>query len=74
MIVFAVVAEAVNSDSCCCVVHRVACVVVGCCDCVRAGNKIGAAGCEWLSGALGVNLTLTSLDVYGECDCVCGGC
>jgi hypothetical protein len=44
---------------------------VGRCDCVRADNKIGAAGCESLSGALRVNSTLASLDVGGECDCDC---
>jgi hypothetical protein len=50
---------------------RVACVVVGRCDCVRAVNGISAAGCESLSGALRVNSTLTSLDVSRECDCDC---
>jgi hypothetical protein len=55
----------------CCVVYRVACVVEGGCDCVRAGNDIGDAGCESLSSVLRVNSTLMSLDVSGECDCDC---
>ncbi len=50
------------------------CRCCGCCGCVRAGNNIGAAGCEWLCGALRVNSTLTSLNVGCECDCVRGGC
>jgi hypothetical protein len=73
--VFAVVAEAVSGSAAAgCVVYRVACIVVGCCDCVRADNNIAAVGCESLCGALRVNSTLTSLDVSSECDCDCGGC
>ncbi len=74
MIVFGVVADAVSgsaaADALC--IEWFASSWIGLI--VRAGNKIGAAGCEWLFGTLRVNSTLTSLSVDGECECDCGCC